>query len=129
MSTPTQDQILKVQTNLTNMQAFNDYIHSYGKDKILNAYFLLSEPDQSDPGLAVVLNVMEGAFWAIGSEGGPIGNFVASFLSGMLSYWATDTPPDLNGAFADYISRFSKTCLEVDAQLAVYHQDVAGNWD
>jgi hypothetical protein len=129
MSTPTQDQIQTVQSNLMNMIAFNDYIHSYGKDKILNAYLLLTEPDQSDPGLTVVLNVMEGAFWAIGSEGGPIGNFAASFLSGMLSYWATDTPPDLNGAFADYLSRFSTTCGEVGAQLAVYHSDVAGNWD
>jgi len=129
MSTPTQDQIQTVQTNLTNMQAFNDYIHSYGQDKIQNAYLLLSEPDQSDPGLTVVLNVMEGAFWAIGSEGGPIGNFAASFLSGMVSYWATDTPPDINKAFADYVTRFSTTCQEVDAQLAVYHSDVPGNWN
>ena len=35
---PTPDQIKKVQTNLTNMQAFNDQVYSFGLAKYLNAY-------------------------------------------------------------------------------------------
>jgi hypothetical protein len=71
---PTPDQIKKVQTNLTNMQAFNDQVYSFGLAKYLNAYALLSEHDDNDLGLAVGLNIIEGAFWAAGSVGGPIGS-------------------------------------------------------
>ena len=127
--TPTQEQIQTVQTNLTNMQALNDYIYTHGLAKIQNAYLLLSEPDNNDPGLTVDLNILEGAFWAVGSLGGMIGNFAASFLSGMVSYWATSTPPDLNGQFASYVTRFEQTTLDVDTQLATYYQNVAAHWN
>src|SRR5581483_5961214 len=75
------------------------------------------------------LNILEGAFWAVGSELGPIGNFLASFLSGMVSWWATNTPPNLNTTFANLLSRLSATSLQVDSQLATYYSDVAGNWN
>jgi hypothetical protein len=100
MSTPTPAQVAQVQSNLKNMQAFNDYVYSYGHDKVLNAYLLLSEQDNSDLGLTIGLNIVEGVFWAVGSEFGPVGNFFASFCSGMLSYWATNTPPSLNTTFS-----------------------------
>jgi hypothetical protein len=111
------------------MQAFNDYLCGKGKTKILNAYLLLSEQDNSDPGLNIVLNILEGAFWAIGSYGGGIGNFAASFLSGMLSYWLTDTPPSLNQQFASTLTRFDNTATAVDAQLATYSADVPKYWN
>ena len=126
---PTPDQIKKVQTNLTNMQAFNDHVYSFGQAKYLNAYFLLSEHDDNDLGLAIGLNIIEGAFWAAGSVGGPAGSFLASFLSGMVAYWMTDTPPSLNTAFAQNVLRFQATTEQVDANLATYFQDVPGNWD
>jgi SCP-2 sterol transfer family protein len=126
---PTPDQIKKVQTNLTNMQAFNDHVYSFGQAKYLNAYFLLSEHDDNDLGLAIGLNIIEGAFWAAGSVAGPAGSFLASFLSGMVAYWMTDTPPSLNTAFAQNVLRFQATTEQVDANLATYFQDVPGNWD
>lgn len=126
---PTPAQIAQVQMNLQNMQAFNDYVYNQGQSRVLNAYLRLSEQDSSDPGLTVGLNILEGAFWAIGSELGPIGNFAASFLSGMVSWWATNTPPSLNGAFASLVLRLQATSLAVDQQLATYHQAVAANWN
>jgi hypothetical protein len=126
---PTPAQILQVQQNLTNMQAFNDYVYNQGQSKVLNAYFLLSEHDDSDPGLAIGLNILEGAFWAIGGALGPIGNFTASFLSGMVSWWATSTPPSLNTTFASLMTRLQATSLAVDQQLATYYQNVAANWN
>jgi hypothetical protein len=128
-SEPTPDQIKKVQANLTNMQAFNDQVYSFGLAKYLNAYELLSEHDDNDLGLAVGLNIIEGAFWAAGSVGGPAGSFIASFLSGMVAYWMTDTPPTLNTAFAQNVLRFQATTEQVDANLATYYQDVPGNWN
>lgn len=131
-STPTPAQIAQVQTNLKNMQALNDYVYNQGgSSRILNAYFLLSEQDSSDLGLTIGLNILEGAFWAIGGMLGPVGNFSASFLSGMLSYWATsaNTPPSLNTTFASTAIRIQKTSFQVDQQLAAFYNDVTGNWN
>lgn len=131
MPTPTPKQIQTVKTNLARMQAYSDYVFAHGGDRVMNAYMLLTEPDTSDPGLTVALNLMEGGFWAAAAiEGaGPIGGFAASFLSGMLSAWASDAPPDLRGQIASYFSRLDKTATAVDTQLATYHADVLGNWD
>ena len=125
---PTPQQVEQVQQNLANMQALNDYVYNQGQSRVLNAYLLLSEQDSSDPGLTIGLNILEGAFWAIGSELGPVGNFAASFLSGMVSWWATETPPSLNSAFASLVLRLQATSLAVDSQLAGYYKDVPGNW-
>jgi hypothetical protein len=127
--TPTPAQIAQVQQNLTNMQAFNDYVYNQGQSKVLNAYLLLSEKDDSDPGLTIGLNILEGVFWAVGGSLGPIGNFAASFLSGMVAWWATSTPPNLNTTFANLLTRLQATSLAVDQQLAQYYQNVAANWN
>jgi hypothetical protein len=130
-SGPTPAQIAIVQTNLQNMQALNDYVYTHGQSKIMNAYSLLHQPDSSDPGLTIGLNILEGAFWAIGGSLGPIGNFAASFLSGMVAWWATpsNTPPTLGTSFSSLITRFNATSIQVDTNLATYYQNVAGNWN
>ena len=125
---PSAADIAKVQTNLKNMQAFNDYVYNQGTSRVLNAYLLLSAPDTNDPGLTVALNVLEGAFSTLGSELGPLGNFAGSFLSGMVSGWASSAPPSLNATFASMLLRLQATSLAVDAQLASYHSNVEANW-
>jgi hypothetical protein len=125
---PTPAQIQQVQQNLANMQAFNDYVYNQGQSKVLNAYLLLSEQDNTDLGNTILLNILEGSFWAIGSNLGPAGNFAASFLSGMIVWWATNPPPSLNTTFASLLTRMQATCLAIDKQLAQYYQDVPGNW-
>ena len=125
MDGPTPAQVLKAQTNLRNMQALNDWIQLYGQPKILNAYLLLSQVDNADVGMTVMLNVLEGAFWAIGSEFGPGGNFAASFLSGMVVYWTSNAPPSLNTSFSSYLSRFVASAAAVDLQLATYHDTLS----
>jgi hypothetical protein len=129
MSTPTPAQIAQVQSNLQNMQALNDYVYNQGQSRVLNAYLRLSEQDNDDPGLIIGLNILEGAFWAVGGSLGPVGNFLASFLSGMVAWWATSTPPSLNTTFASLLLRLQASSLQVDQQLATYYQDVAGNWN
>jgi hypothetical protein len=129
MSTPTPQQIALVKENLKNMQKLNDYIYTNGLARLASAYLLLSQNDNSDPGLNYAVNVLEGAFWAIGSEAGPIGNFAASFMSGMVSSWTSSTPPSLSGQFANYYLRFQATGLQVDKQLATYHQNVEADWN
>jgi len=125
---PTQSQIEQVQANLAQMQHLNDYIFSYGQSKVLNAYLLLSETD-NDPGFSLGLEILEGAFWAVGSEFGAIGNFLASFLSGIVSTWATNLPPSLNTTFASLETRLAKSSIALDTQLADLASDVARNWN
>ena len=129
---PTPPQIAQVQSNLKNMQAFNDYVYNQGgNSRILNAYLLLSQADDHDPGLAIGLNVLEGVFKAIGGMFGPAGMFTSNFLSGMLSSWAdsANTPPNLNTTFASLDIRIQQTSLQIDTQLATYYQNVADNWN
>lgn len=129
---PTPPQVAKVQANLVSMQKFNDFVYDTAAvNKVTNAYLLLSEQDNSDPGVTIGLNLLESAFRAIGSFAGPAGTFAASFLSGLLSWWATpaNTPPSLNTTFSGLLTRLENTKIAVDATLADYYQNVAANWN
>ena len=128
---PTDADIARVRTNLANMQAFNDYMYGHGNPLIANAYALLSEPT-SDGGMGVVVNMMESMFWAMAAvEGaGPVGAFAANTLCGILNAWTNGAPPpDMGRTYADLISRFEAASIDVDRQLAVYHDDPAAYWD
>lgn len=130
MSGPTPDQIKTVQGNLQHMQKLNDYIFNHGQAKILHAYLLMSEKDDTDPGLGSVLNLLAAALGGLSAGfGGEFGNIVGGFGAGLVNYWTTNTPPNLNGVFASYISRFSETSVTFDETLATYAQDVPGNWN
>ena len=65
MSNPTEEQIRRVKTNLTNMIAFNEQLQIEGNVKILNAFALLSIPDNKDLGLQIGLNLLCGSISAI----------------------------------------------------------------
>jgi len=132
MADPTPEQIQLVQTNLVNMQELNDYIHDYGQDRILNAFLLLSEPDNKDAGREVMIDIIVAAFAVIGTViggAGPIIGVAAKLFTSVLSDWTKNPPVSLQGQFADYVSRFSRTALELDKQLAEYHDNVAQYWD
>ena len=79
-STPTEEQIVKVKTNLTNMIAWNQQLQVQGNTKILNAYALLSLSDNKDLGLQVGINLLCGGINAVGSLLGPIGAGIGQFL-------------------------------------------------
>ena len=125
----TDEEINKVKKNLENMQVFNDRLYAYGNPKILNAFALLDQSDDHDRGLEDVLNLLDGAFWAIGGELGPIGAIGANVFCGLVAGWSTDAPPDMSNTFSSLISRFETASLDVDRQLAVYHDDPASYWD
>jgi hypothetical protein len=124
---PTQAQIVQVQTNLKHMQKLNDYVYNQGQSKVSNAYLLMSENDSADPGMTVAVDILRGAFLALGKLL-PVGGGAATFMAGMVADWATSTPPSLNTTFASLLTRLQASSLAVDRQLATYHQDVAGNW-
>ena len=131
-TTPTDDQILQVKQNLSAMQKFNDYAYLHGNPLIANCYALLSE-DQGDRGLAVVDNMMCSMFFAMGAvEGaGPVGAFAANTMCGILVAWTNGgvAPPDMGATFASLISRFNAASVDLDNQLAIYHDAIEANWD
>jgi hypothetical protein len=58
MSTPSSDDIAKMQTNVKNMIDFNNYLQLQGNTKILNAFLLLSITDNKDLGFQIGLNLL-----------------------------------------------------------------------
>src|SRR5262245_35661969 len=96
--TPTLHQIETVLANLKNLQDFNDYVRSNASYTFIDAFALLTETDDSDPGLALMLNFVQSSIKAIASfMAGPIGGFAGNFMAGMVADWASNTPPSLNG--------------------------------
>ena len=129
MSTPTPEQIQKVKDNINNIISFNKDLLNQANMKLENAYALLTEPDNTDLGLQIGINLLGGCFWALGTVLGPAGNIVSNFLCGLVSYYATDTPPSLNALFASLLMRLQNTFIQVNADLSSYYADPVANWD
>jgi|GEM_PF-1748923 len=130
MAAPTPQQLKTAITNLKRMQAMNDHAYPQNLARISDAFDLLTEPDDSsNAGLTIVLNLIEGAFWAIGSTVPKaytaVGNFAASFLSGMVAWWGSSSmPPVLNGQFVSLRDSYTAAYNALDSQLAGYSQSL-----
>ena len=117
MSSPTPEQLRTARGNLSNLRELNVEVYPHVLEKIQNAYLLFTIPDNDDPGMTVILKIIDGVFGAIGSEGGAAGEAAAAFLSGMIARWVSDPPSTLNTQFASYYERYDKTSLELNKQL------------
>lgn len=129
MSTPTEEQIRRVKTNLTNMIAFNEQLQTEGNVEILNAFALLSIPDNKDLGLQIGLNLLCGSISAISGLAGPVGSIGGHFLDGVVGHYADQTPPSLAGSFASLLSRFQATSEQLQLSLEEFYQDPSANWN
>ena len=129
MSNPTEEQIRRVKTNLTNMIAFNEQLQIEGNVKILNAFALLSIPDNKDLGLQIGLNLLCGSISAISGLAGPVGSIGGHFLDGVVGHYADQTPPSLAGSFASLLSRFQATSEQLQLTLEEFYQDPAAKWN
>ena len=125
---PTLENIEIVKTNLKNMQAFNDYIYNNGQAFFANCFLLLTSKDDSDPGLSVGLNLLEGSFAALGDVYGPLGVFAATIMCGEVDSWASTTPPQLNSVFASMLIRYEQTSFTFDSQVADYISNPSSFW-
>lgn len=126
---PTAAQIAQVQTNLANMQALNDWLHSDGQDKIANAFALFAEGDL-DPDTPLLLDIFSDIFAILGLIPG-VGTAIAvagTIMTSVVKEMAANPPGDLLGSFATFIDNFNAVWRAIDLQLAVYHDDVAGHW-
>jgi len=126
---PTDAEIIKVKTNIRNMINFNNYLNTQGNTKILNAYMLLSLADNHDLGVQIGLNLLCGAFWALGGPFGAIGAIAANFLAGMVGSYAFSTPPSLNAQISSLLTRFQTTSEQLNMDLEILYSDPSAYWD
>jgi hypothetical protein len=126
---PTDADILKVKTNIRNMINFNNYLYTQGNTKILNAYALLSLSDNKDLGAQIGLNLLCGAFWALGGPFGAVGAIGANFLAGLVGSYAISKPPSLQAQISSLLLRFQATSEQTNADLEILDADPASHWD
>ena len=117
-----------VQTNLTNLQRFNDLLNTNTISKCANAFLLLGKNDDNDPGLNVGINLICGALIGVGGDFGVVGCVMANYFTGLISQFGTSKPPSLLAAFASYITRIQATSLQADRCMAVDYTDPTANW-
>jgi hypothetical protein len=126
---PTPDQIAKVQSNINNIISYNRDILINANIKLDNAYNLLNQQNNNDKGMQTAINFIGGCFWAIGGFFGPAGSIAANVLAGLVTTYATNTPPNLAGSFSSLSLRIENTINQINADLADYYKDPAANWD
>lgn len=142
----TQHDIDKVKKNLNNMISFNQDLLNNANMKLENAYALLTLSDNKDLGLQIGLDLISGCLSKLADllePAGPLrgeerhleagassdGPIAASFLSGLVSGYSSNTPPALNDLFSSLLTRLQKTFLQTNDDLAVFYQDPVKNWD
>jgi hypothetical protein len=125
-----QDDITKAKSNLDKIISFNRDLRDNANMKLDNAYSLLSQTDNLDLGLQIGVNLMSGSFWVIGaSTMGDMGSLVANFLSGLISYYTSETPPSLNTLFSSLLVRIQNTLNQANNDLAIYHSNPELYWN
>ena len=126
---PTSENILRVKTNLKNLQSFNDQLYTYTIEKCANCFLLLILNDNEDPGLGIGLDLLSGAITGISvEEFGIAGHIAAEFICGRIEEYASSTPPSLLDKASSYITRVQKTSIQLDGDLALYHSDPTTYW-
>lgn len=126
---PTDEQILRAKTNLTNLIDFNNYLYTQGQTKILNAYALLTLSDDHDPALTAGLNILKSAFLAVGDMADTGGVFISSLACSVLDSYTTSTPVSLNAQLSSMLMRFQKTSEQLNVDFEAFHSDPSLYWD
>lgn len=127
---PTQQEIDKVKLNLSRLIDLNTDILINGNMKIDNAFLLLSMSDNTDLGVQVGINLLDGAFWGLAAwESGFMGSYAANFCCGVLSHYSSSTPPSLQGQTADLLNRLQVTSAQFQYDLEKFYDDPTTYWD
>lgn len=126
---PTSENILRVKTNLKNLQSFNDQLYTYTIGKCANCFLLLTLNDNEDPGMGVGLDLLSGAITGVcAEEFGIVGHIAAEFICGRIEEYASSTPPSLLIKLSSYITRVQQTSIQLDSDLALYHSNPTTYW-
>lgn len=121
--------IQKVQKNLVNIQAFNDYVYNSGNAYIANCFILLGQQDNSDPGKDVGTSLFEGIYGTIFGVFDPVGSIASIFMCSLISDWTVDNPPNLAQTFSSMLIRADKSHVQLDQDISVYIENTEAYWN
>ena len=126
---PTDANIIRLRSNLKNLQHFNDQLYMYTITKTANCFLLLTKTDSGDPGMNIGLNLLCGAMIGVGADFGFIGAVIANYFCGLVSEYAVATPPSLVVSYTSYNTRIQATSLQADTDMAKNDADCVANWN
>lgn len=126
---PTDENLVRLRTNLKNLQQFNDQLYTYTITKTANCFLLFAASDSRDPGMNIGINLLCGSMIGIGMEFGILGAVIANYYCGLVSEYATTPPPSLIASYTSYITRIQSTSLQVDLDLANSDADPVSEWN
>ena len=127
---PTTEQIQQVQSNLQNLIALNAQLLEGGNINIDNAFLLLSMVDNTDLGVQVGINLLDGGFWASAAIiEGPLAAAAANFCCGVISNYTTNTPSSLNETTSNLLERFLNTSNQFQYDLQNFYDNTEEYWD
>ena len=126
---PTEANIIRLRSNLKNLQHFNDQLYTYTITKTENCFLLLTKTDSGDPGLNVGLNLLCGAMIGIGADYGIIGAVIANYFCGLVSEYSVATPPSLLTSYTSYSTRIQATSIQADIDMENSNVNPAQNWN
>ena len=125
---PTEANIVRLRTNLKNLEHFNDQLYTYTITKTANCFLLFIKTDNGDPGMNIGINLLCGAMIGIGADYGFLGAVIANYFCGLVSGYSTTTPPSLLASYTSYITRIQATSIQADRDMEDSSTDPTSKW-
>ena len=126
---PTDANVVRLRTNLKNLQHFNDQLYTYTITKTANCFLLFSQTDNGDPGMNIGINLLCGAMIGIGADYGFVGAVIANYFCGLVSEYSAAPPPTLLSSYTSYITRIQATSIQADLDMSYSDRDPVQNWN
>ena len=125
---PTDANIVRLRSNLKNLQHFNDQLYTYTITKTANCFLLFTRSDNGDPGMNIGINLLCGAMIGIGADYGFMGAVIANYFCGLVSEYSVAPPPSLISNYTSYITRIQATSIQADLDMSYSDKDPVQNW-
>ena len=118
-NSPTDVEIEKIQQNLDNLISFNQTSHDLSFPVINEVQNMLKSVSPKDEGVSNFSSLLSFAFEQIGNLEFEGATLLSKFLSGLLTSYNTNTPPNLSEDFGLISQRYTVSkCLIVGIERA-----------
>jgi hypothetical protein len=122
---PTDIEIQKIQQNLDNLISFNQVSHDLSFPVISEVQNMLkSVSPTKDEGVQKFSYLLSFAFEQIGNLEFEGASLISKFLTGLLTSYNTNTPPNLSEDFGLISQRYTVTTQQIYNDLTLYRENV-----
>ena len=123
-NSPTDVEIEKIQQNLDNLISFNQTSHDLSFPVINEVQNMLKSVSPKDEGVSNFSSLLSFAFEQIGNLEFEGATLLSKFLSGLLTSYNTNTPPNLSEDFGLISQRYTVTTQQIYNDLTLYRENV-----